>query len=59
MYRREGKPGEESSPKPTVPPDRTKVQGRPVIDAKSFPQVHMPGRDRFVPDDRLESTQVR
>lgn len=30
-----------------------------VIDAKSLPEVRMPARDRFVPDDRLESTRVR
>jgi len=29
------------------------------IDAKTLPAVHMPARDRFVPDDREKSTRVR
>jgi len=30
-----------------------------VLDATSLPRVEMPARDRFVPDDRLETTAVR
>ena len=30
-----------------------------VLNAETLPQVEMPARDRFVPDDRLDSTQVR
>ena len=30
-----------------------------VMNARTLPTVEMPGRDLFVPDDRLDSTQVR
>jgi len=30
-----------------------------VMDAQTLPQVKMPARDRFIPDDRLETNEVR
>ena len=30
-----------------------------VMNAKTLPQVKMPARDRFIPDNRLESSEVR
>ena len=35
------------------------VEEATVLDARTLPQVVMPARDRFVPDDRLESDRVR